>query len=30
MRHYRVIDTTDLSVEDVYRACLKSLGRLPS
>jgi adenylate kinase family enzyme len=30
MRSYRVIDTTDLSVEKVYRTCLESLGRLPS
>ena len=30
MRSHRVIDTTDLSVEEVYRTCLESLGRLPS
>ena len=30
MRPYRVIDTTDLSVEEVYRTCLASLGRSPS
>ena len=29
MRSYLAIDTTDLSVEEVYRTCLEALGRLP-